>query len=172
MEGAINGRVSDHCAIAVFHSPQYHRFMEAYEFIEGYTEVVAHFGVWPSFHDGEVHRIVLDRMRRDSSGAHVPSLEIDVRGWIMGPEVTKKGYYVLHHDAVVSFLFEDIFDLELEGFSQQNVLSSRDLSLSEGPTGTGKVLHVELEHCYLFAGEFSARKASVVGVRSWNGDAV
>jgi hypothetical protein len=145
--------------------------MEAYEFIEGYPEVVAHFGIWPGFHDGEVHRIVLDRTRRDSAGAHVPTLEIDIRGWIMGPEVTEKGCYVLQHDAVVSFLFEDIFDLELEGFSQQNVLTSLDLSLVEDPEGAGKALHVGLEHCYLFTGAFAARKARVVGIRSWNEDA-
>jgi hypothetical protein len=131
--------------------------MKAYEFIEDYTTVLARFGQWPDFHDGEVHRIVLDRTHRDASGAHVPTLEIDIRGWIMGPEVTEKGCYVLHHDAVVSFLFEDIFDLELEGFSQQNVLTSLELSLIEDPAGVGKALHAELEHCDLFAANCTFR---------------
>lgn len=82
----------------------------------------------------------------------------------MGPEVTDEGHFKLHNDSVVRFLFEDIFDLELEGFNQQNVLSSLNLSLTEDPQGDGHALHVELEHCYLFSGKFSARKAKIMGV--------
>ncbi len=138
--------------------------MEPYEFIEGHAQVVACFGQWPSFHDGEVHRVVLDRMSRSSSGSYIPTLEIHVRGWIMGPEVTPEGHYKLNHDSVVCLLFEDIFDLELEGFNHQNVLSSLNLSLVEAPGGSEKALHVELEHCYLFCGEFKARRAKVISV--------
>ncbi len=82
----------------------------------------------------------------------------------MGPEVTHQGFYELHNDSVVQFLFEDIFDFELEGFNHQNVLSSLDLSFVEDPRGSGQVLHVELEHCYQFSSEFSARKAKILGV--------
>lgn len=78
----------------------------------------------------------------------------------MGPEVTAEGIYKLNNDSVVHFLFEDVFDLELEGFNQQNVLSSLNLSIIEDR----QALHVELEHCYLFSGEFNARKAKVLGV--------
>lgn len=138
--------------------------MQPHEFVHGFQEVVARFGQWPSFHDGEVHRIVLDRMARSPSGAYMPSVEIYLRGWIMGPEVTSEGSYKLHNDSVVHFLFEDIFDFELEGFNHQNVLSSLNLSLVEDPKGSGQVLHVELEHCYQFSAEFSARKAKILGV--------
>jgi hypothetical protein len=138
--------------------------MQPYEFIEGFEEVIARFGLWPSFHDGEVHRIVLDRMARSLSGLYIPSVEIYLRGWIMGPEVTDKGFYELHNDSVVHFLFEDIFDFELEGFNQQNVLSSLNLSLIDDPKDDGQALHIELEHCYLFFAEFSARKAKILSV--------
>ena len=138
--------------------------MDPYEFIEGHDQVFAHFGQWPSFHDGEVHRVVLDRMCRCASGSYVPNVEIHVRGWIMGPEITDQGFYKLNHDSVVQFLFEDIFDFELEGFNQQNVLSSLNLSLVADPLENTKALHVELEHCYLFSGEFSARKAKILAV--------
>ena len=95
--------------------------MEPFEFIEGYKAVIARFGQWPSFHDGEVHRIVLDRMSRSLAGSYSPSVEIHLRGWIMGPEVTEEGFYKRNNDSVVHLLFEDIFNLELEGFNQQNV---------------------------------------------------
>jgi hypothetical protein len=103
-------------------------------------------------------------MSRSSSGSYIPSIEIHLRGWIMGPDVTAEGIYKLNNDSVVHFLFEDVFDLELEGFNQQNVLSSLNLSFIEDPNGNRQALHVELEHCYLFSGEFSARKAKVLGV--------
>lgn len=138
--------------------------MLPHEFIDGFQEIIARFGQWPSFHDGEVHRIVLDRTVRSPSGSYIPSVEIHLRGWIMGPEVTDQGFYKLHNDSVVRFLFEDIFDFELEGFNQQNVLSSLNLSFIEDPRDGGQALHVELEHCYQFSGEFSARKAKTLGV--------
>lgn len=138
--------------------------MLPHEFIDGFQQIIARFGQWPSFHDGEVHRIVLDRTARSPSGSYIPSVEIHLRGWIMRPEVTDKGFYKLHNDSVVQFLFEDIFDFELEGFNRQNVLSSLNLSLIEDPKGGAQALHVELEHCYLFSGEFSARKAKILGV--------
>jgi len=72
--------------------------------------------------------------------------------------------YKLDNDSVGHFLFEDIFDFELDGFNQQNVISSLNLSLFEDPRGGGEALHVELEHCFLFSGEFSARKAKVLAV--------
>lgn len=137
--------------------------MDPYEFIEGHEQVIARFGQWPSFHDGEVHRVLLDRLSQSASGAYIPTVELHVRGWIMGPEVTEEGIYKLNNDSVVCLLFEDIFDFELEGFNQQNVLSSLALSLIADPKGT-QALHVELEHCYLFSGEFSARRAKVLGV--------
>ena len=138
--------------------------MRPHEFIEGHEHVIAQFGLWPSFHDGEVHRIVLSRTTRSPRGAFVPSVEMHLRGWVMGPELTAEGIYKKHGDAVVHFLFEDIFDLEIEGFNQQNVLSSLNLSLIDDTDGRGQALHVELEHCYVFSGVFVARKARILGV--------
>ena len=135
--------------------------MKPYEFIENFEAVVSQFGMWPSFHDGEVLRIVLDTL--PSSNAKTPLAEIAIRGWIMGPEVTSEGFYKLHHDSVVHFLFEDIFDVEIEGFNQRNVLSSLDLTLIENPVGH-TALRVELEQCFLFGGAFSARKAKVIRI--------
>ncbi|KMJ53667.1 hypothetical protein ACG97_06710 [Vogesella sp. EB] len=138
--------------------------MQAYEFIEGYEQVVARFGVWPSFHDGEVLRIILDRVPRLPDGASVPSVEIHLRGWIMGPEFSEDGSYKLHNDSVVHLLFEDIFEFELEGFNQQNVVSSLNLSLCDEPHGGRDTLHIELEHCYQFCCEFKALRAKVIAV--------
>jgi hypothetical protein len=138
--------------------------MQPYELIEGHEKVTDLFGQWPSFHDGEVHRVVLDRMSRSPSGICIPTVEIHVRGWIIGPEITSEGFYKQNNDSIVSFLFEDVFDFELEGFNQQNVLSSLNLSFVEDKSMNTKALRVELEHCYLFSSEFTARKAKILSV--------
>lgn len=138
--------------------------MQPHEFIDRFEDVIARFGQWPSFHDAEVHRLVLDRTTRSPAGSYIPSVEVHIRGWIMGPDVTNEGYYRKHNDSVVLFRFEDIFDLEVEGFNQQNVLSSLNLALIEDPKSAGQVLRVELEHCYLFSGAFTARRAKILSV--------
>jgi hypothetical protein len=126
----------------------------AYELIQRYETVVSQFGVWPSFHDGEVHRIVLDRTPGESST--LPTLEIWVRGWVMGQST---GQYLRESDCVVHFRFEGVSDVKLEGFNQQNVLTALNLSME------ADLLSVELEHCFEFSGVFRARKASVVGIK-------
>lgn len=34
--------------------------MKAHEFIQGFELVLAHLGLWPSFHDAEVLKLVID----------------------------------------------------------------------------------------------------------------
>ncbi|SCK15545.1 Imm50 family immunity protein [Vogesella sp. LIG4] len=142
--------------------------MQAYEFIEGYEQVVARFGQWPSFHDGEVLRIILDRSPRLPDGTSIPSVEIHLRGWIMGPELAEDGRYKLRNDSVIHFLFEGISEFELEGFNQQNVVTSVNLALSDGPHGSNNILHVEFEHCYQFCCAFIARRARVMSIRPYS----
>ncbi len=121
--------------------------------------VLSQFGIWPSFHDGEVHRIVLDRSPHGTSEAEMPTLEIWIRAWIMK---MSEGQYLLENDSVVHLLFEGVSEVQLEGFNQQNVLTSLKLSIDTD------LLCVELEHCYEFCAGFRARKAKVVGVQPYD----
>jgi hypothetical protein len=141
--------------------------MEPYEFIEGYRIVLEAFGQWPSFHDGEVHRVVLDRTRQLGNGRYYASVELLIRGWIMTSEITEAGYYKLDHDSLVHFLFEQVSELELDGLNHQNVLSSLDLELLEEEQSGEPLLSVELSHCFGLSGCFKARKASVISVKPY-----
>ena len=139
--------------------------MAPYEFIEEYQTVLSCFGQWPSFHDGEVHRVVLDRMHRSSQPErYCANIEMYLRGWIMTPEVAEGGFYKLNHDSVVHFRFEDVYDVEFDGFNHQNVLSSLNLSLVFDSKESKNRLHVELEHCYGLSGSFSAHRAMILSV--------
>ena len=141
--------------------------MSDYETIINHQLVVEAFGQWPSFHDGEVHRIVLDRMRQLPSGSYYASIELFVRGWIMTSEVTDAGFYKQEHDSIVHFLFEQVSDLELDGLNNQNVLSSLDFKVFKDLDTGLSLLSVELSHCYGLSGGFKALQASVVSVKPY-----
>ena len=145
--------------------------MHAYERIANFEIVLARFGQLPSFHDGEVHQVVLDRMRRHSNGDYYASIELKLRGWIMTSEVTEAGYYKLEHDSVVHFLFEDVSEVELFGLNHQNVLSSLDLELAEDQENGATLLSVELGDCFGLSGSFKALRAKVVSVVPYAGEA-
>jgi hypothetical protein len=132
--------------------------MEAYKAIENHELVVERFGVWPSFHDGEVYRVVLDRLRRNPNGHYYPSVELQIRGWVMTSEVDTNGHYKIKSDSVVHFLFEEVTDLELDGLNHQNVVWSLQIEHSDDG------LVIELVPCYGLSGSFKARRGSVVAV--------
>ncbi|MBY5817414.1 hypothetical protein HFN60_17470 [Rhizobium leguminosarum] len=85
-----------------------------YEKIPGGPELLAWFGQKPTFHDAEILSLALNR-----TGIS----ELKIRGWIGTDAVDQDGYRVLDKHAVVTFTFEDIMDLQLDGFSRQNVIN-------------------------------------------------
>ena len=137
--------------------------MHAYESIENHQLVLDTFGHWPSFHDGEVYRLILDRMRKNSSGSYYPSIELFIRGWAMTSEVTNQGHYKIENDSIVHFLFEYIEDLELQDLNNQNVLASLDFESILDEDSNIK-LNIQLRHCWGLSGYFSAKKAKVISV--------
>ena len=139
----------------------------AYELIVDHQIVLSVFRAWPSFHDGEVLRLLLDRTRRSDAGAFVPSIELWVRGWNMTRDVTEQGFYRLENDSVVHLLFEGVSDVELDGLNHQNVLSGLDLEALSAEDGNAPTLAVELNHCYGLSGGFKAIRARVVAVEPY-----
>jgi hypothetical protein len=138
--------------------------VDAYAFIKNNSAVLKVFGCWPSFHDGEVHRVVMDRARRHANGTYYPSIELTIRGWNMTSDVTEDGFYRLEADSLVHFLFEEVSEVEFDGLNHQNVLSGLDFELETPDEGNTPLLSVELCHCYGLSGSFKARRATVVGV--------
>jgi hypothetical protein len=139
--------------------------MEAHQFIEGFEQVIAHLGMWPSFHDAEVLKFTVDRTHVATAKELSPVLDLHLRGWVMTSEVTEQGFYRLRGDAIFHFQFEGVTKLHVEGFNNQNVLSALNLELVDDPHTQGrKVLQVELEHCYEFEASFTAQRARVLSI--------
>jgi hypothetical protein len=91
--------------------------MTIFEHIVGADRLTNWFGGWPSFHDAEVVRLMLDR-----NGASGPTAELIVHTWLMTDKVDDRGSYVLEKHTLVRFLFELMTSIELAEFNHQNVL--------------------------------------------------
>lgn len=86
------------------------------------------FGRWPSFHDAEIHTILLTR---DCDSG--PQMDVSIHHWEITTEVDSRGYFVLRHHTLTTFRFSGVIDLHLAGFNQQNVLFDLEISEIEEP---------------------------------------
>ena len=114
--------------------------------VQGAAELIAWFGFWPTFHDGEVLSLHLDR----AGASH-----LRVHTWERTNELDSRRYYVVRKHVIVTFTVEGITDLELDGFSHQNVLA--ELTLTQGPDGYS----LQLWPCYGISGEIKARSVRI-----------
>ena len=80
--------------------------------VRGGEALLQWFGKVPSFHDAEVLNLHLTRKGISALTVHT---------WRRTDEV-RDGYFVNDKHVVVRFEFEKVVDLELHGFSHQNVL--------------------------------------------------
>lgn len=120
--------------------------MEAWEYIEGAQRLVSWFGRWPTFHDAEVVHLHLNRTGKSS---------LLVYAFEMTDELDEGGVYKIVKHVLIEFLLEDIQELELEDFSQQNVLFGLGVHYNEnkkeivldstwGVGGTIQAKHISL----------------------------
>jgi Immunity protein 50 len=132
-----------------------------YDAVPGGEALVKWFGRVPTFHDAEILSLDLRRKGRSALRLH---------GWINTGAVGPGGFYVLDRHAIVTFHLNEIMDLQLTGFSHQNVIygltlrrapqrpERRDyLTLSPLPDD----IEIELEPCFGLDGLIRARSVSI-----------
>jgi hypothetical protein len=114
--------------------------------IPGVVDLHDWFGYWPSFHDAEIVNLQLNRKGGSSLFAHT---------WEMTKELDEKGCFVMTKHIVVEFLFDGVFDLNLTGFNQQNVIFGLDIE----KTDSG--FRLTLDECYGLSGAIEAKTMSI-----------
>ncbi|MFB0493741.1 hypothetical protein ABIE45_006397 [Methylobacterium sp. OAE515] len=132
-----------------------------YAEVPGGPELVRHFGRVPSFHDGEILGLRLDR--------DGPST-LRVHGWINTGGVGLDGALALKRHAVVTFTLRGVMDLRLDGFSRQNIIGGLilrraldrperryHLALDPAPED----IEIELVPCYGLDGLIRARSVAI-----------
>jgi hypothetical protein len=138
--------------------------MDAYKIITNHELVIEAFGYWPSLHDAEVFWIKLERVNETYKGYFSPNIEFEIHGWEMTNEITEKGYYKLHKHHLIHFKFEDVFDVEFDGFNHQNAILGLGIT-EESQTEAGITpLKVTFDPAYGLGGEFKAYKGAVLRI--------
>jgi hypothetical protein len=110
--------------------------------IEGGSAVVAHFGAWPSFHDAEVVSVHLQRSSACSLSIHAFNMTSSVDG---------TGHFITKDHGIVTFEFEEIRELQLNNFNEQNVIFG--LKISHESDGAIKL---RIDECYGLEGSIIA----------------
>jgi hypothetical protein len=131
-----------------------------YADVPGGPELLAWFGEEPTFHDAEIISLSLNR---------TGTSELKIHGWIMTDDVDPNGYVVLEKHAVVTFNLEGIMDLQLDGFSGQNVIAGLVLryATDRGRSGYYPMpeephdIEIELIPCYGLDGFIRAKKVAL-----------
>jgi hypothetical protein len=135
-----------------------------YADIPGGLDLVAWFGRVPSFHDAEIVSLNLHRRAASTLSLHA---------WNTTRDVDDRGYFILDRHAVVTFFLEEILDLQLDGFSHQNVIFGLCLRRAlERPDRrpfywldpSPNDYEIELEPCFGLDGKIRCRKVSVAFV--------
>lgn len=131
-----------------------------YREVPGGLELVRWFGEVSSFHDAEIISLEFSRRGIRRLGVH---------GFLMSDKIDERGFGVHEKHAVVTFALEDIMDLQLDGFSPQNVIFGLQLQratdrgranyycLAESPQD----IEIELEPCYGLHGVIRAKRISI-----------
>jgi Immunity protein 50 len=106
--------------------------------LPGASDVIAAFGEWPSFHDAEILRVVINRGGRS---------EVTIR--LMIPAYQQK---------CVTFTLEKIVDMRLEGEDAdvQNVIGGLLIEADE------RFISVHFSPCYGLAGYIKAESVTVL----------
>ena len=142
--------------------------MEAHTYLENHEEVIDAFGYWPTFHDAEIHKFILDRTNETYKDYYCPCIEFVFHTWEMTSDVDDKGYYKLVKHHLVTLRFEDVYDLDLDGFNNQNAILSLDLELTEINTKGNRSIVVTLDPAYGLGAEFKALTGRVINITPCN----
>ncbi len=134
-----------------------------FEKIKNAEKIIQTFNEWPSFHDAEVHRVVLDR-----SGSEGPTLEAQIHVFKTTNEVNASGHYVHNHDSIVTFRFTGVDLLQLDDFNRQNVLSSLDITSIDPGQHEGRLLSVRMPSIYGLDIEFECMQCEVTDVHPYD----
>ena len=145
--------------------PLAQQFMDAYKIITNHELVIEAFGYWPSLHDAEVFWIKLERLNETYKGYFSPNIEFEIHGWEMTSEVTEKGFYKLHKHHLIHFKFEDVFDVEFDGFNHQNAILGLGITAESQTEAVITPIKVTFDPAYGLGGEFKAYKGAVLRVR-------
>ena len=95
------------------------------------------FGYFPTFHDGEVHRALLDR----GGSGEPPSVTLVMHAFDIDDTVDEKGVLPCDDERSRDLRFDDVRESELRDLGLQNVLSSQTSNLMRADSSESRSDH-------------------------------
>lgn len=132
------------------------------DLVEDASRLTAVFGRWPTFHDAEVHRVVLDRGGEDG-----PSLEAVIHVFEMTKEVNADGFYVLKNHTLVTLRFSNVALDYIDDFNHQNVIYELHLTSIEPESPGGRTIAVRMETSFGLDAEFECASCKVMDLQPY-----
>lgn len=122
------------------------------------------FGYWPSFHDAEVHELLLDRGNVDagSSSYAFPVLTVKIHVFEMTDEVTSEGFFVLTKHTLVTLRFHDVEAGRFDGFNHQNAILGLTVTDAERGSRKAPLREVKMDAAYGLDASFRCSRCEVV----------
>ena len=135
-------------------------------FVEASQRLTSFFGAWPSFHDAEVIALYLWRgnicPERNSWVEPILTAKIQVL------EATQIGAQHAGNDALVTFRFHGVDNLQLDGFNHQNAING--LTMTLGFHNQSRLSSVQV--CFIqghgVGGSFRCSRIEVVDVKPFS----
>jgi hypothetical protein len=112
------------------------------ETLPGAEKLITWMGCWPSFHDAEILSLELNR-----EGVSL----LQIHTWNLLSDVDGQGFLKTDKHCIVTFLLEEIFNLEFVQFNHQNVIFGLEIDKQ------GDGYRLTLSPCYGLAGFIDAR---------------
>lgn len=138
--------------------------------LDGASKVLEAFGYFPTFHDGEIIDLHLNRNTTPEKDYPTVSIDFTLHGWELTSEITESGHYRLIKHHLIKFQFDHIDGVDLRYFNHQNVISGLSITKIEPPTDHA-LLQVEFGSCYGIEGGFRAISGSIIEVIPCDQDA-
>jgi hypothetical protein len=138
--------------------------------ISGSTKVIDAFGYFPTFHDGEIIEIHLNRNTTPKEDYATVSITFVLHGWEMTSETTPSGHYRLTKHHLITFQFDHVDAVDLRYFNHQNVISELTIESIDPPTDHA-LLRVDFGSCFGIEGGFRAISGRVIDVIRCDEDA-
>lgn len=133
-------------------------------YLKNYEAVVEAFGYWPSFHDGEVRSLLMDRNQVLFEKVANARIELKIHGWEMTAAVNEKGHFELIKHHIVHFEFSDVREVKLADFNHQNAVFGLYFTELANDVAGNFSFKVTLDPAFGLEGEFVAMSGRVVSV--------
>jgi hypothetical protein len=124
--------------------------------VENADALLKIFGAWPSFHDAEVHSLVISREQPEA-----PRIDARIHVFVVTAEIDSSGHHTLVNHRFVTLQFFRVASLELSGFNEQNALFALTIEPGDPSASEPRRWDISFDSSYGVSAAFSCDRIVV-----------